>query len=141
MRWVLDTNVLLDWLVFRDPGVAALAQAIGAGAARVLTSAACREELCRVLDYPQIRRYAAEPRPVLDEFDRWHHVVDVLPGDPVLPVCRDPDDQKFMELAQAGQARWLITKDLALLELNAAMIRKANCAILTPERAAARLVT
>jgi putative PIN family toxin of toxin-antitoxin system len=34
-----------------------------------------------------------------------------------LPVCRDPDDQKFLEAALAAGASLLVTKDRALLEL------------------------
>ena len=34
-----------------------------------------------------------------------------------LPACRDPDDQKFLELALAARAQCLLTKDHALLEL------------------------
>jgi len=34
-----------------------------------------------------------------------------------LPACRDPDDQKFLEAAQAAHAGFLVTKDRALLDL------------------------
>jgi predicted nucleic acid-binding protein len=34
-----------------------------------------------------------------------------------LPRCRDADDQKFLELAAAAGARYLVSKDQALLEL------------------------
>ncbi len=34
-----------------------------------------------------------------------------------LPRCADPDDQKFLELAQASAARWLVSKDNELLKL------------------------
>jgi predicted nucleic acid-binding protein len=46
--------------------------------------------------------------------------------------CRDPDDQTFIDLAVAAGARWLVTRDRALLEL----AREAQCrhaiAVLTP---------
>jgi predicted nucleic acid-binding protein len=35
----------------------------------------------------------------------------------MLPLCRDPDDQKFLELARDCKASALVTKDRALLEL------------------------
>src|SRR6185295_984424 len=37
--------------------------------------------------------------------------------DAVLPKCKDPDDQKFLELAQRGDAHVLVTNDGALLGL------------------------
>ena len=51
-RVVLDTNVVLDLLHFGDAGCAALAGAIGRGAVKAVTSAACLEELRCVLAYP-----------------------------------------------------------------------------------------
>ena len=51
-----------------------------------------------------------------------------------LPACRDPDDQKFLELAQASGAQWLISKDRDLLKL-ARRTRKAGWfLILKPEQ-------
>ena len=52
MRLVLDTNVWLDWLVFRDAEVAPLRAAVEQGRARVFIDAACEAELARVLAYP-----------------------------------------------------------------------------------------
>jgi predicted nucleic acid-binding protein len=46
-----------------------------------------------------------------------------------LPVCRDPDDQKFLEAALAARADFLVTKDQALLELAQ---RVSQFRILTP---------
>jgi predicted nucleic acid-binding protein len=34
-----------------------------------------------------------------------------------LPRCKDPDDQKFLELAASAGAQLLISKDQAVLEL------------------------
>ena len=54
-----------------------------------------------------------------------------------LPRCKDPDDQKFLELAFAANADILISKDRALLELarrkKAPPGRKLDFRILTPE--------
>jgi len=35
----------------------------------------------------------------------------------MLPLCRDPDDQKFLEAALAARAEFLVTKDRELLAL------------------------
>jgi predicted nucleic acid-binding protein len=49
-----------------------------------------------------------------------------------LPVCRDPDDQKFLEAALAAGARFLVTKDRALLELARRRSRPVPFRILKP---------
>jgi predicted nucleic acid-binding protein len=36
----------------------------------------------------------------------------------VLPVCRDPEDQKFIHLAAYGSAEVLVSGDRAVLELS-----------------------
>ena len=55
MRLVLDTNVVLDLVVFEDPGVRPLRAAIERGEAVLLCCDACHAELRRVLAY-RIRR-------------------------------------------------------------------------------------
>ncbi|MGY6555109.1 MAG: putative toxin-antitoxin system toxin component, PIN family [Wenzhouxiangella sp.] len=49
--------------------------------------------------------------------------------------CRDPDDQKFLDLAISARADWLITGDPDLLEL----AEQTDVLILQPARALARL--
>ncbi len=49
-----------------------------------------------------------------------------------LPVCSDPDDQKFLELALACGAAYLVTKDRALLELARRSDRALPFRIVTP---------
>ena len=47
---VLDTQVVMDWLVFRDPSTAALVSGLESGSLRWLTSQAMQDELEHVLD-------------------------------------------------------------------------------------------
>ncbi len=121
--WVLDTNVILDWLIFRDPQIELLRSWIETDRARLATRADCRMELVRVLAYPRLRACAEERRAALAAYDRyaidWQQLV---PPDPdrtrvSLPLCRDPDDQKFLELARDAGAHWLISKDKLVLKL------------------------
>jgi predicted nucleic acid-binding protein len=49
-----------------------------------------------------------------------------------LPVCSDADDQKFLELAQACGAAFLVTRDRALLELSRHRTRPVPFGIVEP---------
>jgi putative PIN family toxin of toxin-antitoxin system len=116
---VIDTNIALDLFVFDNPDCVPLAAALAAGALRWIATAPMRTELARVLGYPLIVRRLAqrqmEAASVLAAFDaRVHLVADTPPRAPC--VCKDPDDQVFIDLAVAQRAL-LISKDQAVLTL------------------------
>ncbi|HEX5093605.1 MAG TPA: putative toxin-antitoxin system toxin component, PIN family [Burkholderiales bacterium] len=119
MKAVLDTQVWLDWLVFRDPGVDVLRGAHAAGRLRVVIDEACEAELARVLSY-DLGRFTLDPdarqRCLASVRDIALRVA--CGSVPDLPECRDPDDQKFLVLAAHAGADLLVTKDLALLALS-----------------------
>jgi putative PIN family toxin of toxin-antitoxin system len=115
---VLDTNIALDLFVFDDPATARLRARIEAQPGAWLATAAMREELVRVLAYPQIaRRLQARSRPaqaVLEAFDRCARLVPEAPKSAY--TCKDADDQKFIDLASAHRAT-LVSKDDAVLRM------------------------
>lgn len=58
---------------------------------------------------------------------------------PPLPRCRDPDDQKFLELAARCAARVLVTRDNSLLRLSRRAQAVAGFVVLPPQAAVALL--
>ena len=117
-RLVLDTNVCLDLFVFRDPRWRQLLDAMRAGEVECVTRADCRTEWTLVLAYTRLGLDAQAQQAALAEFDQLIALHDAPPSDgPRLPVCKDSDDQKFLELAASSGAHCLITKDKALLKL------------------------
>jgi uncharacterized protein len=126
---VLDTNVVLDWLVFKDPGVRSLAAAVESGTLRWLACARMRDELADVLAREHLRRWQPDGAAVLAAFDRLA-AVRAAPPASHLP-CTDADDQVFIDLALAAGCRWLLTKDRALLAL-ARRARPRGLRVLTP---------
>ena len=116
MRLVLDTQVWIDWLVFDDPAVAPIRAAVAAGRAEVVIDKECEAELARALGYPLGKR-SVDVQDCLEQCSRICKQAERATPLPNLPKCRDPDDQKFLELAAAARADYLITRDRALLEL------------------------
>jgi uncharacterized protein len=122
---VLDTNVVLDWLLFTDPLLDSLAEAICSDRVIVLTHAPALQELRRVLSYDAFKLDNTRQKILLDRYR--HHTHDcVLPAEftlsnlllpPDFPSCRDPDDQHFLALTYHLRARALVTRDKALLSL------------------------
>jgi putative PIN family toxin of toxin-antitoxin system len=137
-RLVLDTNVWLDWLVFDDPSIAPLRTGWQTGELEMVIDAACAEELRRVLAYSLRKAVLDQSRQAqaLAECLRvaaMHEVMDTDAAAKVpLPLCRDPDDQKFLELARDARAATLLTKDRALLELARRKYAHIGFRIMTP---------
>lgn len=115
---VLDTNIVLDAFVFADEAATPLRQALEAGELRWWATAAMRDELARVLRYPQIvprlAFYGLSDADVLAAFDRHAQIVDAPLKAHV--TCSDPDDQKFIDLAVARRAL-ILSKDRAVLSM------------------------
>jgi putative PIN family toxin of toxin-antitoxin system len=113
---VLDTNVVLDLFVYEDPATLPLRAALDEPQTRWLATAVMREELRRVLAYPQVlKRMAAREltaEAVLATFDARAQLADIAPKAPY--TCKDADDQQFIDLAVAHRAA-LVSKDKAVL--------------------------
>jgi len=116
VRHVFDTNTLVSAILFEDskPGQA-LRRALRRGC--VLLSAPTLEELAEVLQREKFARYvtATEREEFLVAF-----VERVLFMEPTEEVraCRDPKDDKFLELAVSGRATYIISGDNDLLVLH-----------------------
>ena len=115
---VLDTNIVLDLLLFQNPQVQGLRQALGQLQLRWLATPPMREELARVLAYPKIApgltRLGHSLASLLAQWDALVSVVEVAPRCAVR--CRDPDDQRVIDLAVAHRAQ-LLSKDALVLRL------------------------
>jgi len=126
---VLDTNVVLDWLLFGNPQCAALQQALTSAALRWVATAEMRDELTHVLGGGHLDRWQPDLALLGSQWDKY--CVEVPAPPPASHAtrlrCTDADDQKFIDLALACGARWLLSRDRAVLKL----ARKAQARGLT----------
>lgn len=116
MRCVLDTNILVSALLLPDSiPRQALDSALRNGV--ILLSAATLAELYEVLSRKQFRKYVDDDdvRTFLGALARESHWVETSIR---IKACRDPKDDKFLELATAGSATHIVTGDRDLLELH-----------------------
>lgn len=136
-RIVIDTNVCLDLFVFRDPRWEVLHKALHARTVEAITRDDCRMEWLAVLSYTHLPLDEASRPRALAEFDALIGCVRIADLtqrlDFPLPICKDPDDQKFLEVARDAGAQVLITKDKALLKLAKRTARAGLFNILSPE--------
>jgi putative PIN family toxin of toxin-antitoxin system len=121
---VIDTNIVLDIWVYQDPATPSLLNALEEGKLHWLATVPMREELLRVLDYPHIaqrrNRDGVSAEAVLVHFDRLAKIQAIAPKAPY--VCKDEDDQKFIDLAATHQAL-LLSKDKQVLSLTNRLAR------------------
>jgi len=132
-RVVIDTNVLLDWCVFRQPAALALVGAVQAREWSWLATLAMVEELRCVLTRPLTERWqTAQELALTIDLEAVASMCNPPSVSAVKLVCRDPSDQMFIDLALARSPCWLVTRDRALLALR----RRAaphGVAVATPE--------
>ena len=114
--WVIDTNIVLDLWLFEDPTTIPLRAALQSGAISHLATASMRDELERVLAYPHLVKRMAksniQAQDILSRFDEY--LLAAEPAAKAACTCKDPDDQKFIDLAVAHAAP-LLSKDKAIV--------------------------
>lgn len=133
---VLDTNIVLDLCVFSDPATLALHAALQSGALQWIATQVMRDELERVLTYPNIvprlAYYRRTAQDVLAQFDALAASHPVAAKADV--TCKDADDQKFIDLAIAHRAI-LLSKDKAVLCMAKRLAaRGARVSVTWPDR-------
>ncbi|MEA2039399.1 MAG: putative toxin-antitoxin system toxin component, PIN family [Thermodesulfobacteriota bacterium] len=127
-RFVLDTGVLVSAVLLpRSVPRQAVDSAFSHGI--VLASADTIGELDEVLRRPKFDRYLLEEERLLflAAFSRDVEVVDVIER---ISECRDPKDDRFLELAVDGHATCIVSGDRDLLVLNPFR----GIVILTPQK-------
>jgi predicted nucleic acid-binding protein len=130
---VVDTHIILDWWVFGSPDCVLLLEEISARRLSWIATSAMREELVHVLARRCLGpRWPADWNSLQPLWARHALEVDAPTASPApWPRCTDSDDQKFIDLALARRARWLISRDRAVLKV-AGRCRKLGLTVLQP---------
>ena len=129
-RVVIDTNAWLDLFVFHDQAARPLALALQGEALLAIRSSQTDAELLAVLARPRFAGLAGASTSAL--MQRWQALAQFVPMHGSAPwLCRDPSDQKFLDLAYSTGTHTLFTKDRALLCL-ARAARRAGLRIISP---------
>lgn len=131
---VLDTNVVLEAWVFGNADSIKLMHAVGTRTLRWLVTREMRDELIHVLDRGLGPRWPT-CWAVLQE--RWESHATEWSTDHNRPAhwprCTDKDDQKFIDFALQHKARWLISRDRAVLKL-ASRCARLGLTVVDPTR-------
>jgi predicted nucleic acid-binding protein len=132
-KLVLDTNVVLDWLLFRNPSCLWLDAAIQGGHVHWLATKAMRDEFDHVLGRGVLDRWRPDAQALSSSWARWSHAVEASPQALTHTLqCTDTDDQKYIDLALQVGAAALLSRDRAVLHL-ARRARHLGLSIADPE--------
>ncbi|HLW05013.1 MAG TPA: PIN domain-containing protein [Azoarcus sp.] len=131
---LLDTNTVLALWWFEDPVLAPLACALDAKRFQLVTRDDALGELSCVLAYRQFGIPPERQSALLAQY-RMRCTLAPAPQEDCapLPICRDRDDQKFLEIARDAGADLLVSRDKALLRLNRHRLIRPLYRILSPE--------
>jgi len=119
MRAVVDTNILVRALIEPHGTVGPVLLRLRHGDYTLLYAQPLLEELVDVLNRPRIR----EKHQLTEQDIQTVVRLILLRGEPVtsdkrITACRDPKDDKFLEVAVAGRADVIVSGDDDLLTLH-----------------------
>lgn len=116
MRYVFDNNVLLSAAFFKN-SVPDQAFEKARQTGTLLRSSATLEELATVMNRPKFDKYLTV-KDRLAFVRRYTEVAEPVAITRTVEDCRDPKDNKFIELALSGLANLLVSGDQDLLILH-----------------------
>ena len=129
---VLDTNVLVSAAINPNGPPAEIIRAWMADSFTWVASVELIAEMERAFANPKVNRYFAWNKDEVAEFLRTirQAVKVAAPTQRLDVITTDPDDNRVLEAAAAGQADYIVTGDSDLLSLG----RYENVQIVTPAR-------
>jgi putative PIN family toxin of toxin-antitoxin system len=116
---VLDTNVILDLLVFQDPAAEVLRMALDAKLVDAVRSEASMLELIDVIQRPTFKLSPEDQEAIVQVWEASSRLLESTAIEPAPFTCRDTDDQIFLDMAYSIRPAFLLSKDLRVLELRA----------------------
>ena len=118
-RLVLDTNIILDLLVFQDPAAEVIQMVLDAKLMEAVRTEASMLELMDVIQRPNFKLSKEQQQIILKQWESSSRLLDNSAIESAPFTCRDPDDQVFIDMAFSIRPALVLSKDLRVLELGA----------------------
>jgi putative PIN family toxin of toxin-antitoxin system len=118
-RLVLDTNVILDLLVFKDPSAEPIRLVLDAKQVDAVRTQASMAELMDVIGRPTFKLSREDQATIVQAWESSSRLLENTAIDPAPFTCRDLDDQIFLDMTYSIRPALLLSKDLRVLELHA----------------------
>ena len=127
---VLDTNVVLDILLFADKNTKSIQKSLASGQLLALGHYDTLYEFTDVISRSQFKLTESQIKEKLHAWIKLHWLIkEPLPTE---GYCKDHDDDKFFNLARLCSARYLISKDKKVLKAKG-KAKQFGCIVIKPE--------
>lgn len=130
-RFVFDTNIILDFFVFEDPGCRHFLQAPREGRILSFCTPSTLEELRLVLSRSLFSLPSEEQEKILTNWKALSVTLEDISQEAL--KCRDSDDNKFLDLAFQVKPCTLVSKDKLVLRVRS-KARKFGITICRPDQ-------
>ncbi len=116
MKLVFDTNTIISRLLIPN-SLPSKALDLGFNRGQILVSDAVLNELADVLSRKKFDKYISieDRQAFLRLFIHTTKRIEIVHS---VELCRDPKDDKFLDLAMNGEADYMVSGDQDLLEMN-----------------------
>jgi predicted nucleic acid-binding protein len=116
-RLILDTNVILDLLVFKDPSAKPIRLLLDAKQVDAVRTSASMAELIDVIGRPAFKLSREDQETIVQAWEISSRLLESTALEAAPFTCRDLDDQVFINMAYSIRPALLLSKDLRVLEL------------------------
>ena len=119
MKVVLDANIYVSSMVNTQGNPKRIVSAWQQGAIDVLISSAILVEIERVLSYPRIVKRHKQDETAIERFLKLleNEAMIVEPAEVLSVIKEDESDNRYLECAVKGKARYVISGDKHLLDI------------------------
>lgn len=130
-RFVFDTNIILDFFVFEDPGCTHFLEALLEGKILSFCTPSTLEELRIVLGRSVFSLTPEKQEKILTNWKALSVTLEDIPQEAL--KCRDSDDNKFLDLAFQVKPCTLVSKDKLVLRVRS-KARKLGITFCRPDQ-------
>jgi uncharacterized protein len=115
IKVVVDTNILVSHLISKSSNVKMLIDLAQSGQIQIFNTFKILLELKETIKKPKVKPLLGKHTSAF--VAQFMYLCEFVEPDCKVEICRDPKDDKFLELAKFIDAQYIITGDKDLLEI------------------------
>jgi uncharacterized protein len=115
IKVVVDTNILVSHLISKSSNVKKFIELAQSGKIQIYNTFKILLELKETIKKPKVKALLGKHTSAF--VAQYMYLCEFVEPDCIIEICRDPKDDKFLELAKFVGAHFIVTGDKDLLEI------------------------